>query len=86
MKRGIVFWIRIFALSFGVSLIISAIVTFLDWQKNPSGIFHSPQGTHWYIVWDTFISWLLPLLPMTAITFFLAGFIIARFRDSHTKT
>lgn len=47
-------------------LLVAAIMTSIDWRKNPSGIFHGPQGTDWTIVRETAISWFLPIAPTAA--------------------
>lgn len=46
---------------------VAAIMTFLDWRLNPGGVFHDEAGTHWRAVWQTLISWFLPVaLVVTA--------------------
>lgn len=75
------------AIGFITSLLVSSIMTFVDWQKNPSGIFHSSRGTDWGIVWDTFTSWFLPLTVLIIPAFAVIAFLIARkeSRDIQTK-
>ena len=52
---------------FGTGLVVSAVMTFMDWRINPSGIFHDEQGTDWTVVAETALSWLGP----TAVAAFL---------------
>ena len=40
---------------------VAATMTFIDWQQNPGGIFHDASGTRWPIVYETFLSWFLPI-------------------------
>lgn len=50
-----------------VAFLVAAVMTFIDWRLNPGGIFRGPAGTDWQIVWDTWISWFLPVLPAAAL-------------------
>ena len=46
----------------------AAVPTLMDWLENPSGIFHSPAGTNWQFVFDTWWSWFWPLVqPMLGL-------------------
>ena len=49
------------------SALLAAVMTALDWQKNPAGIFHGPDGTHWTIVGETFFSWFWPALSAVGV-------------------
>ena len=40
---------------------VAATMTFIDWQQNPGGIFQDASGTRWPIVYETFLSWFLPI-------------------------
>ena len=59
-------WLIGIALGGLLAIIGAAAVTFRDWQLNPAGVFHGPGGTNWGIVWDTWISWFLPVFPISA--------------------
>lgn len=50
-----------------VAFLIAAVMTFIDWRLNPGGIFRGPAGADWQIVWDTWISWFLPVFPVAAL-------------------
>lgn len=49
------------------SALLAAVMTALDWRKNPAGIFHGPDGTHWAIVGETFFSWFWPTLSAVGV-------------------
>lgn len=56
----------------GVSaLSIAAAMTWVDWRLNPAGLFHSVNGTNWPVVWETWLSWFVPvfvaILPLLAL-------------------
>lgn len=44
------------------SALVAGTATVLDWRVNPSGLFQGPAGTHWAVVWETWVSWFLPAL------------------------
>lgn len=54
-------WAALFALLF------SGGITLMEWLQNPGGVFHDAAGTRWDNVWETFRSWLLPLLMVTTV-------------------
>ena len=33
-----------------------------DWRLNPGGIFRGPDGTNWQFMYETAISWFVPVL------------------------
>ena len=51
-------------IGFLLSLLASAIPTFMDWYTNPAGLFHGAGGTHWKIVFETMFSWLWPFFML----------------------
>jgi len=55
-----------------VGLVVSAVMTFVDWRHNPASIFHNESGTDWTIVAETALSWLGPVALVT----FLATVIV----------
>jgi len=57
------------ALLFGavVGLAVAAVMTFLDWRLNPSGIFHGAEGTNWTFVIDTALSWFGPIFVLASV-------------------
>ncbi len=36
-------------------------MAYVDWRRNPQGIFHDARGTHWEVVWETAVSWFVPV-------------------------
>lgn len=46
----------------GLSAILAATMSLIDWRENPTGIFRNDEGTNWNFVWDTFQSWFWPSL------------------------
>jgi hypothetical protein len=47
-----------------VALLAASTMSFLDWRLNPGGIFRGGDGTIWPVVWETWISWFVPMLPL----------------------
>ena len=47
--------------------VLASLMSFLDWQKNPSGIFHNELGTNWRFVFETAISWFVPVAILASI-------------------
>jgi len=62
-----------------LGLTCATIMTTLDWRFNPAGIFHDAQGTHWNIVWETAISWFVPVALLSTILAALSIFLILRY-------
>ena len=54
-------WIYAVLIGASAGLFVASIISFLDWRLNPSGIFHSDLGTNWRFVWETWISWFIPV-------------------------
>ena len=59
-------WATAILLGALVAALAAAAMAFADWHENPAGIFHGPGGTNWGFVWDTWISWFLPVFPIAA--------------------
>jgi len=53
-------------ISLVLALILSSIVTAVEWWQNPGGIYRSASGTDWSIVQETWSSWFVPTL-LTAV-------------------
>ena len=62
-------WTRGVLVSASLALVVASAMSFLDWRLNPEGIFHSENETHWHMVWETWVSWFVPV-------FFLTGALI----------
>jgi len=50
-----------------VGFVTASVMSFLDWRLNPSGIFHSELGTNWRFVWDTWLSWFVPMFVVGSV-------------------
>lgn len=59
----------------GLATLVSLLATANDWRLNPGGIFRAAGGTEWYVVWQTFLSWQLPLLLILLPVFALLSYI-----------
>lgn len=75
---------RILKLSAGygllVGVIVSSAMTLADWKLNPSGLFHNEHGTHWAVVAETGLSWLLPVSLVTCLTIAIVLYLAGRIR------
>lgn len=49
-----------------IAAIIAGIMTVREWMLNPGGIYHDASGTNWRFVVETYWSWFLPFLAVTA--------------------
>ena len=73
-------WVSALAVSVAAGTLVAVVMTFLDWQLNPGGIFHDELGTRWTVVAETAASWFFPVASAAAVLS-AAGFIVAaRFR------
>lgn len=61
-----------------LGLVVSSVVTFLDWRLNPGGIFHGDAGTNWIVVAETGFSWFLPVAAGASVVAALALFLYSR--------
>ena len=50
-----------------MGLIVALVMSYLDWQHNPEGIFHNEIGTNWDIVLDTAASWFVPVALVSSV-------------------
>ncbi len=65
-------------------IVVSAIMTFLDWRLNPGGIFHNDAGTNWTIVAETAFSWLWPVALIAFAATAVVLYAIRRIRPPPT--
>ena len=71
-------WKLVVSIPLGVAIAVSSIATWIDWSKNPGGMFHDSAGTNWTIVLETALSWFLPLLLVVAVGQAVWFFLINR--------
>ena len=57
-------------LGLAFAVVFAIVICTWEWIENPGGILHDANGTNWQFVYDTGISWLIPMFPTFAI---LAG-------------
>lgn len=60
-------WGTVLALAAMLAWVVAVSMTWLDWHRNPGGVFQGPEGTHWQAVWETASSWFIPLWFVGAI-------------------
>ena len=66
-------------LGFLVGLSVAGVMSFIAWQHNPQGIFHDELGTNWDFVFDTALSWFVPVAPiMFALSVVVLSWIYRR--------
>lgn len=51
--------------SAAVALLAASVMSLVDWRLNPGGLFYGGEGTHWSVVWETWVSWFLPVFLLT---------------------
>lgn len=54
-------WIVGLLFGAALGLAVAAVMAYLDWRLNPSGIYRDETGTHWDFVFETAWSWFLPV-------------------------
>ena len=60
-------WAYAILLGVTVGFMVASVMSYLGWRLNPSGIYHSDLGTNWRFVWDTWISWFLPVSVVASV-------------------
>ena len=58
---------RAMFVALGFAFLTAGAATFLDWSKNPGGIFRDSTGTNWAVVWETAVSWFVPVLLIVVV-------------------
>jgi hypothetical protein len=71
-------WVYAVALGAMVGLLTASVMAFIDWRLNPSGIFHSELGTNWRLVWDTWLSWFVPIFVVVSAATALGFLLLSR--------
>ena len=56
-----------------LAAVLAAVPSGLDWLANPGDVFRGADGTHWRVVFETYLSWFGPLFlllgPVTVLVF-----------------
>jgi hypothetical protein len=63
-----------------VGLLISSVMTFVDWYINPGELFHNVESTNWAIVLETASSWFFPVAAIAIPVSWAAIYLRARMR------
>ena len=71
-------YVNIAFVSFIFSLVVSVTMTALDWSINPSNLFYSQEATNWGVLFQTFGSWFLPLLPVVIISLSILFYLVSK--------
>jgi hypothetical protein len=61
-----------------LGLLVTVVMTTLDWRLNPSGIFHNAHGTDWKMVRETAFSWFLPVALVASVVGAIVLFLFPR--------
>lgn len=75
------FWIIGILSGLITGMVVAGIMTYQNWQLNPSGIFHNAEGTNWAVVWETALSWLLPVWALGSALVLIILLIISRLKS-----
>ena len=74
------FWLFGILTGAAVATAITVIVTVWEWLENPGGIFRDANGTNWHFIYDTAVSWFVPVFGWVAIGAALAHLLWTRLR------
>lgn len=55
------------------SLLLSVVMTAINWHNNPAELFYRDEQTQWQVVFETFYSWFAPSLLIVIPLFILVG-------------
>ena len=66
-------------LGLAIAVVFALVICVWEWIENPGGIFHDANGTNWQFVYDTGISWLIPMFPTFAILAGVSHYLFSRF-------
>ncbi|MDJ0918720.1 MAG: hypothetical protein QNJ05_13215 [Woeseiaceae bacterium] len=65
-----------------IAILVSLGFAAYDWRLNPGGIFHGPDGTNWRFVYETAVSWFVPVLVAVLPVAVAVAWLIGRFNKS----
>lgn len=60
-------WVSGGVIGVAAGLLAAIVMSYLDWRKNPSGIFHNEAGTNWGFVFETAVSWFVPVALIASV-------------------
>jgi len=61
-----------------VGIVVGLVMTTIDYVRNPAGIFHDAAGIHWNHVFETWVSWFVPVALVAIVVSVVVLFWIAR--------
>ena len=61
------FWLFGLVSGAAVAALVTLIMCVWEWLENPGGIFRDASGTHWNFVYDTAVSWFVPVFGWVTI-------------------
>jgi hypothetical protein len=61
-----------------VATLVTLVMCVWEWLENPGGIFRDASGTHWHFVYDTAVSWFVPVFGWVSILAALGHLVVAR--------
>ena len=71
-------WVLALLDGVAVGLALGAFMTYLDWRRNPGGIFRDFDGTNWSVVMETALSWFVPTAAIVSVLSGIRLFLISR--------
>ena len=63
----------------GAGVLAAVVMSFVDWRRNPSGLFHDEHVTNWPIVAETAFSWFWPVALLVFVAACIAHYLLTRF-------
>ena len=65
-----------------VGIAVGLVMTIIDYVRNPADIFHNEAGIHWNHVFETWVSWFVPVALVAIVVSVVVLFWIARTSSS----
>ena len=65
-----------------VGITVGLVMTAIDYIRNPAGVFHDEAGIHWRHVFETWVSWSVPVALIAIVVSVIVLFWIARTSSS----
>ena len=72
------YWAIGLGIGAAVGLFVASAATFMDWHLNAGGIFHDAEHTDWAVVWETAVSWFVPVAATVAVLALLVFYVVSR--------
>ena len=72
-------WLIGAAAGAAVAVMVTVPITYADWRLNPAGLFHDDTGTHWDVVFETALSWFVPVALLVFAVVTVAHHLLSKF-------